>query len=74
MWMMLLHLHVNLNAMMIINLLDYKKWNGSGSTLLEVKLASVSTRPWVNSARCIIRAFSYVYGIWFVLYMYNLSD
>ena len=49
-------------------------FGGSGSTRPEVKSAPESTRPWVNSARYIFRAFSYVYGKWFVLYLYNLSE
>ena len=41
---------------------------GSGSTRPEFKSASESSRPWVNSARCIFRAFSihvHVYAIRF---------
>ena len=53
--------------------------DGRRSTRPEVKSAPESTRPWVNwawvnSARCIFRAFSYVYGKWFVFYMYNFSE
>ena len=34
---------------------------GSVSSRSEVKSAPESSRPWVNSARCIFRAFSYIY-------------
>ena len=47
------------------------QWN-AGSTQPEVKSAPESSRPWVYSARCIFRAFSYIYDLWFVLH--NLLD
>ena len=52
---------------------------GSGSTRPEVKSAPESTRPWVNSAwvnsaRCIFRAFSYVNGLFCAcIFFQNLS-